>query len=172
MGNVDENRARSASGAVMRLAGLLMGLMCLGCDLPRDPEGTLARVRGGILRAGASPALGRVEMIGGKPRGIDVELINHVANKLQARIEWTVGGESELLEALEHYELDVVVGGLQEDSPWKSRVAMSRSYEEPQTGDRRKPRDVVALPPGENRWILFVEEALQAAAGLTPAYGQ
>jgi hypothetical protein len=60
---------------------------------------------------------------------------------LNAEVDWTVGPESEVLGALRKQELDLVVGGLTEDTPWKDRVALTRPYLETQI--------TVGVPPGQ-----------------------
>jgi hypothetical protein len=47
---------------------------------------------------------------------------------LGSRIEWIRASEGELLTALHHRELDLVIGGLRATSPWKQQVALTRPY--------------------------------------------
>lgn len=93
-----------------------------------------------------------------QPAGVEAVLIEEVAGKLGATVEWKVGGESELLEALERRELDVVVGGLTSDTPWKNRVGLTGPYLT--TGYGRRAEHVVAVPPGENGWLVRLERFL------------
>lgn len=99
-----------------------------GCDLPRDPNGTLARVRGGTLRVGVvhAPPWARV-VEGQPPTGVEVTLVQELAGELGATVEWVPGGEGRLLEAVERRELDLVIGGLTRNTPWKSRIALTRT---------------------------------------------
>jgi ABC-type amino acid transport substrate-binding protein len=62
----------------------------------------------------------------GAARGIEGALMAEVARELRARIEWVRAPESRLLRALQLGELDVVIGGLTDDSPWKGRVAFTK----------------------------------------------
>ncbi len=59
------------------LTCLLVSACAVGCkDLPRDPEGTLNRVRGGRVRVGLvehPPWV--VRRSGGEPAGVEVELV-------------------------------------------------------------------------------------------------
>lgn len=96
--------------------------------MPKDPNQTLDRVRGGTLRAGISANPPWTAINGGKFSGIEVTLIQRFANSLDARVEWTPGTESALLEALSQGTLDIVVAGLTADTPWKRKVALTRDY--------------------------------------------
>jgi hypothetical protein len=142
-------------------------VLVLGCDLPRDPEGTLKRVRGGVLRVGAidePPWIAWGDR--SEPQGVEADLVRRLADLLQARIEWTKGSEQTLFQALEHYELDLVVGGLTADSPRQDQAGFSKPYFVANDGrlsflpssDRDK--HVWAVPPGENAWLNFIERQL------------
>lgn len=141
-----------------------------GCGLPRDPEGTLERVRGGTLRVGIARAEPWTNGSAAAPAGVEIELVRAVAAGLTARVEWVAGGESELIERLEHHELDLVAAGLEETSPWGKRVGLTRPYLRwPENG--REVGRVLAVPPGENRFLLEVERRLAGVPVPTPAGG-
>lgn len=117
------------------LFGLAVLLPCAGCGLPWDPEGTFERVRNGTLRVGAVHNPPWVRLADGrKPEGVEVELVNLLAAELEAKVEWAPGGESALFTALERFELDLVVGGLPEDTPWKDRLGLTQVYFESPLG--------------------------------------
>jgi polar amino acid transport system substrate-binding protein len=108
-------------------------IVCLvagaGCGrLPKDPEGTLDRVQGGAIRVGLVEAPPWVVRTEGEPAGAEVELIRRLAADLGATPQWVWGGEQAHLEALERFELDVVAGGLTDDTPWDKRVGLTDSY--------------------------------------------
>lgn len=80
-----------------RSAALLVGaaLLLAGCGLtiPTDPDGTLDRVRSAeILRVGASPRPGWVDLDEGSPTGREPRLATAFAADLGAAVEWTVAG--------------------------------------------------------------------------------
>jgi polar amino acid transport system substrate-binding protein len=102
--------------------------MVAGCGLPRDPEGTLDRIQGGVLRAGLLEHPPWATGEGGDPTGVEVTLLEGFARDHDARVQWFPGPEEELLRALEHRELDVVVGGLTADNPWSRRFQFARPY--------------------------------------------
>lgn len=100
-----------------------------GCEYPRDPEGTLNRVEGGALRVGVIDDEPWVKLSEGRePAGVEPALVRQFADELDAEIEWVQGSESELVEAMRGYQLDLLVGGLTRGSPWQKEVALTRPY--------------------------------------------
>lgn len=143
------------------------------CGIPRDPEGTLERVQGGVVRVGVvhNPPWASLAA-SGDPAGVEPRLVRALAAELGARVEWVPGGESELLGALEHHGLDLVIGGLSAASPWSPKLGFSRPYytdtlavagEAPSQEQR-----VFAVPPGENGWLTRVERFLHARRDSIP----
>ena len=55
-----------------------------GCGIPRDPESTLDRVRGGTLRAGITASEPWTTLEGGRPGGVEVALVERFAQELGA----------------------------------------------------------------------------------------
>lgn len=144
-----------ARARTLSLCGLALAI---ACGLPRDPDDTLERVRGGVVRVGVSHNPPWVAVTASGAEGIEPDLIEGIARDLGARIEWIPGAESELLVDLEERKLDLVLGGLTADSPWKHKVALTRPFfEDPAT----KEKHVLAMPPGENAWLLYVEREMR-----------
>lgn len=100
------------------------------------------------------------------PQGSDIERVKALAQSLDARIVWIPGSHAELLEDLEHFRLDLMVGGLAPQSPWKKRVALTRPYDV-RDAKGHWTRRVMAVAPGENRWQLRVERFNRADAART-----
>ena len=50
-------------------------MVLAGCGIPRDPEGTLERIRGGTIRAGISENPPWTELSGGQAGGIEPRLL-------------------------------------------------------------------------------------------------
>ncbi|MFC8680924.1 hypothetical protein ACFT30_05335 [Microbacterium ureisolvens] len=135
---------------------LVIALCAAGCGVtvPTDPQGTLDRVRGGELRAGASPSGELVTVDGEDVGGSLAELVEGFAESVDARVTWTVGSEEDLVDALESGELDLAVGGMTDATPWTQRVAATRGYE----SIRGAHGPVVLLVPlGENAWQAALE---------------
>jgi polar amino acid transport system substrate-binding protein len=115
---------------VPRRALVLLACVALGaCQYPRDPEGTLDRVRGGTLRVGISPSEPWVTLEANRPpAGVEVELVKEFARTVEAEIVWVKGSESDLIEALDGRQLDVVIAGLTRRSVWMHGAALTRPY--------------------------------------------
>ncbi len=143
-------------------AAVVAGAVLLaGCTtIPRDPDGTLDRVRAtGVLRAGASPGGDLVEVYAEVVSGAEADLVEDFAASLPAHVEWRVGGEEDLVAAMERGELDLIAGGLTADSPWADRVALTRPYATTELeGD--KVEHVLAVPMGENATLFALESWL------------
>jgi polar amino acid transport system substrate-binding protein len=103
-----------------------LGVACGG--LPRDPEGTLRRVQGGRLRVGLVEHPPWVVRTPGEPAGAEVELVRRFAAELNATPEWHWGGEQRQMEALERFELDLLVGGVTDQTPWSKYVGLTGPY--------------------------------------------
>jgi hypothetical protein len=130
---------------VLRPAVLLCLLTLAGCaDLPRDPDGTLERVRrehrfavGLVDGATAPPVLGRI------------------ARETNARPVLRRGQPEPLLLELEAGRLDLVAGGrFDAKSPWSRRVTLGEPL-------GRDGEHLVARN-GENAWIMLVHRAVRA----------
>ena len=133
-----------------------------GCaDIPADPEGTLERASGGVLRVGVSAHEPWTVVEGGNRSGVEVRLVEDFAAGFDADVEWHDGGEEALMERLHRGELDVVVGGLTEKPPWSSHAALTRPYvvvTSPAGGDEPH---VMATRMGENALLVALERHLQ-----------
>jgi polar amino acid transport system substrate-binding protein len=107
---------------------LVLALTVAACQFPRDVDGTLSKVRGGEIRAGIVPNEPWVTLEGAQPGGVEVRLLEEFAREQDAAIRWVRGAESELIEALEGGQLDVVIGGLTRDSTHQQHVTLTRPY--------------------------------------------
>ncbi len=147
-----------ATGGLLLAAGLLAG--CSG-PFPADPDGTLERVTGGVLRVGvtANEPWTATEP-GGDPSGLEVDLASEFAATLDAEVEWTVGSEEDLIGRLEQAELDLVVGGFTGKSPWGAQAALTTPYTTVPDEHGRPEPHVMAAPLGENAFLVRLETFL------------
>jgi polar amino acid transport system substrate-binding protein len=141
-------------------------LIQAACGLPRDPEGTLERVRGGTLRVGFVVDTPWVTAVGpAAVGGLEGAIVAELARGLGARVAWTHGAETPLLTALHDGDLDLVVAGLTKDSPWAAKASFTRPYYVDTAmvhGERTEIPHVVAVRPGENAWQVYVERVLES----------
>lgn len=147
--------------ALVPLFGLLFAIL-VGCGLsiPSDPDHTLQRVRGAVLRVGASPS--EPWIVWGaqrEPTGLEAELVRGFAESLGARVEWIRGGEEALIGRLERGELDLVVGGLTAETPWVEKAAVTKPYLSEETPEGKR-EHVMAAPLGENAFLVELERFL------------
>jgi polar amino acid transport system substrate-binding protein len=146
---------------------LAVGLVTLAsafgasCQYPRDPENTLDHVQGGVMRVGVVDNPPWVILGANEPRGVEPELLRQFAAEQDAEIEWVEGPESELVAAMEGFQLDILVGGLTFDSPWREKVALTVPYVDTEI-EFGVPQGQ-ELPPLEGADI-WVEENSEAAA--------
>jgi polar amino acid transport system substrate-binding protein len=102
--------------------------MLSGCGVPKDPEGTLDRVSGGVLRVGVTDAPPWAESDGTDLSGIEVALVQGFADSVDAEIEWIEGSETELAQAVFLGEIDMMIGGLTSTSTLASEVTLTHPY--------------------------------------------
>lgn len=139
-----------------------LALVSTGCGLPRDPEDTLERVRQGTVRVGVvhNPPWTRVK--DNEFTGVEVELVKKLAEELHADVQWVPGTESQLFRALEHFELALVIGGVDESTPWKGRIALTGCYHEDEFVIGVAPG--IAVPPGvDGQKVAFLSGDILAA---------
>ena len=132
------------------LLGMALALLQSCGDYPRDPEGTLERVRGSVLRAGLVENPPWTRRDGGNPGGTEVRLVERLARSLGARVEWSEESGPRAFRALEAGRIDILVGGLEKDDPWLATLGVTRPYLPGRT-------HVVAVPAGENAWLIEVD---------------
>jgi ABC-type amino acid transport substrate-binding protein len=134
----------------------ILALVLGSCGLPRDPHGTSERIsRTHELRVGVSDstpwAFG-----GAHPRGIEPQLVRKFASGIGARVLWTAGSETALVQSLKHHELDLVIGGFDKKTQWSSTAGVSQPFAKDADGKKH----VFLAAPGENRFILSLDRFL------------
>jgi ABC-type amino acid transport substrate-binding protein len=157
------------------LAALLLLTAC-GSSFPADPQGTLDRARGGTLRVGASingewvriagPASGDVrsgDVPASDVQGKEAELVRDFAAQLGAEVEWVAGTEQVLADELKHGGLDLVIGGLDDKTPWVTHAGITRPYAESRDDRGNLHKHVMLVPLGENAFLLELDQFLMAA---------
>lgn len=156
-------RVRASVGSVL-LWGLLVLIGGCGLGIPTDPDGTLERVRGGVLRVGVSvnepwTAWPSADV---EPSGIEPQLVHGFADQLDAEVEWTRGGEESLMRRLETGDLDLVIGGLTSTTPWETMAAITAVYTYSAGPEQEELGHVMATVLGENAFLVELEQFLRA----------
>ena len=141
------------------LAALLVALSGCGLSIPADPDGTLDRVQGTVLRVGVTP---NPSWTVTEPdlSGTEVDLVRAFADRLDAEVEWQEGSEEALVTAMERGELDLLIGGLTAKSPWMDKVALTAPYASSTDDAGVKHDHVMAAPMGENTFLFELESFL------------
>lgn len=151
------DRRRISAAALFAVLPILTGC---AVSIPTDPNGTLDQVRDGSLRVGASPSEGWVDIDGDSLSGADVDLVEGFADSLHSDIRWQLGGEEALIGQLERGDLDLVIGGLTDRSPWTEQAAITTPFIEVAGEDGARESHVLAAPLGENAFLLALETFL------------
>ncbi|MBB4004660.1 ABC transporter substrate-binding protein [Aurantimonas endophytica] len=154
------------AGAVIRVARSLLALGILAsfaaCDLPRDPEGTTERVRGGNLVVGVIEGSPYAALPDQAAQGEEATLALAVARALDPKPVWIRGTGESIFAALESGDVDLAIGGIAASTPWSSHAALSTSIGTMELAGDTEDR-VFALPLGENRWLLEVNRVVRKA---------
>jgi hypothetical protein len=149
------------------IGALAAGIGISGCSLPdpTDPEDTLAAVTDGTLRVGVTDNEQWVQLPpAGEPRGIEPELVRGFASRYHAQIQWAEGSEASLVDDLKHGDLDLVIGGLADDTPWSKDAGMTRPYLETQDERGKTVKHVMLIRHGENAFLVALDRFLLEAA--------
>jgi len=136
-----------------RLALSVLLVAAASCaDFPRDPEGTLDRVRTErSFRVGLVAPLDRTNL-----DARAAALLKRVGRAVDAKPKIESGDAEPLLNRLEEGELDLVIGRFEKKSPWKRLV----SFGPPLRIEMHKKTTfhlTAAARNGENAWIALVE---------------
>ena len=136
------------------LMAFLVGFILAGCDLPRDPEETLETVQGRELKVGVLKF--------GENAEKDRPIVERLAASLDAKLTYVEGDAHALFEDLKRGHLHLVIGGVPESTPFGKELGLSKPVG-PLHGAREKEKRVLAVRPGENAFLLRVNEVIEAA---------
>jgi len=140
---------------------LLSTLLAAACGpIPKDPDGTLDRVR--------SERSYRVGVIAsGAPIGADRQnlFLAKVSKAAEARPTLRTGAAEPLLTMLEEGQLDLVIGPMAPHSPWSKQVTFLPPLAEQVTSDGHVHLLAIAKN-GENEWISLLHPEAKAVAAI------
>lgn len=142
---------RSRCRVLGGLCALIIFISGCGLGIPRDPNGTLARVSGGELRVGLVVEDGYATQEGAQFSGPLVDLVQSYADSIGVTPIWRSHSEEPLVTLLEMGELDLVAGPISAKTPWSARVGITREQE---LASAPPPNKIVLLTPaGENGFL-------------------
>src|SRR3546814_11976179 len=100
--------------AVLRAFFLAMTLILplAGCDLPKDPNGTLDRVQGGVMRVGISANPPWTVVRDRQFGGVEVALMQAFARAIDTRTERKPPGPTKPMKSLKEVQHGPVTRGL------------------------------------------------------------
>jgi hypothetical protein len=136
------------------LMAFLIGAILAGCDLPRDPEETLETVQGQELRVGVLKF--------GENAEKDRAIVERLATSLEAKLVYVEGDAHALFEDLKRGHLHLVIGGVPESTPFEKELGLSKPVGTLHGAHEEEDR-VMAVRPGENAFLLRVNEVIEAA---------
>jgi polar amino acid transport system substrate-binding protein len=146
------------------LALLLAGMFLTSCGLPRDPARTSEFVRGAAMRVGVVHNPPWVIDDGARVDGVEARLAASIAAANGTRIEWVRQPEFVLMDLLLKREIQLAIGGFEATLPWAKEIAFTRPYVKTPDGIGH----VLAVPPGENAWLLSIDRILRAQRASVP----
>jgi polar amino acid transport system substrate-binding protein len=124
------------------------------CDLPRDPGETLESVQGQELRVGVLKF--------GQNAEKDRPIVERLAAKLEAKLVYVEGDAHALFEDLKRGHLHLVIGGVPQSTPFAKELGLSKPVG-PLHGAHEEEDRVIAVRPGENGFLLRVNEVIELA---------
>jgi hypothetical protein len=146
-------KSRHRIGCLFVTVALSLG----GCStLPRDQDGWTEKIQSSrVLIVGTTENRG-------KPAETAIEkreraIIERLAKRLNARIEWKGGNVHELLQDLEERKLPLVAASLPADSPFAANIGFTTPYCRKGPGDSNY---CLAVAPGENRLLYTVDQII------------
>lgn len=143
-------------------------LSACSITIPTDPDGSLEQIRDGTLKVGVSHSEPWVVLHDNDaPSGSEVDLVLEFADSLNSEIQWVPGGEEALMDALKQGDLDVIIGGLTDRTPWTDMAAVTRPYIEAPNQYGENLKHVMAVPMGENALLSELETYLDKVGSAT-----
>jgi polar amino acid transport system substrate-binding protein len=156
--------------SIRRCSALVVLAATAACTaIPRDVNGALASVRGGVLRVGVVEHPPWIIVDDGAVSGSEAQLIERWAAQLAARVEWRPGDIDQLVDALHRREIDVLAGGLGQKTPYAHRLALTQPYADVEDPHGKKQRLVLAVTPGESALLLELDRFLSSDSVRTGA---
>ncbi len=121
-------------------------------DYPKDPRDSWKNVQTEGLKVGVvnNPPFTSVE--NDSFDGSEVKMIREFANNNKVQVKFEKGNETDLIDKLEHFKLDVVIGGFTKKTLWKKKAGPTVMYD--------KEKHIFLIPKGENKLLTHLDRYL------------
>jgi len=124
-------------------------LLFASCNLPKDPNSSWQKAQKEGLKVGVVDNPPFTNTASDSFSGNEIEIINKFASSNKIEVSFLKGNESDLIEKLEKFELDMVIGGFNKKTVWSKKAGLSRPYDK---------EHVFLVPKGENKLLVKLEE--------------
>ncbi len=133
------------------LTSLLISILLLftSCNLPKDPKSSWENAKKEGLRVGVIDNPPFTNTTSESFSGTEMEIINNFAASKNLEVSYLKGNESYLIEKLEKFEIDLVIGGFTKKTVWSKKAGVSKPYDK---------KHVFLVPKGENKLLVKLEE--------------
>ncbi|MDT0644071.1 transporter substrate-binding domain-containing protein [Zunongwangia sp. F363] len=132
----------------MKKLYFLLFVTFAGCNYPKDPHHSFEKAKENRLRVGAIVNPPFVTREDGSIGGSEIKIIKDFAKGENLKLKIEEGSESDLVEKLEKYEVDIIAGGFDKKSIWKKKAGLTTPYDK---------KHVFFIPKGENRLLQQLE---------------
>tara|TARA_R110002020_G_scaffold86292_14_gene212658 strand:- start:305 stop:760 length:456 start_codon:yes stop_codon:yes gene_type:complete len=124
-------------------------LLLTSCNIPRDPNKSWEQAKNNSLRIG---------IVNKKPSALkqkdsislsEIQFIRDFSKEYNLKTTFTEDNESALVEKLENFELDLVLGDFKKNTIWKAKAGPIKSFDD---------KHVILVAQGENKLVYKLEE--------------
>lgn len=114
--------------------------------MPKDPGNSWDNAKKNSLRVGMVLLK---DSDNEKLLNTEKKIVEGFANTNHLEVSYQEGSESGLTKMLEEHKLDILIGGFEKKSNWKTVVGMTKPYDS---------THVIFIPKGENELLYHLEE--------------
>lgn len=139
----------------------LFALLTMSCgDFPKDAKHTLKNAENKILRVGIS-GYDSASKVSTNVIDHEIELVNLFAKEIHAEVSWVKGSQTNVIELLHNFELDMAIGGYTSPSPLEKEVAFTQPYKSETVKIGSPPNETI--PDKINGQKVWVDNLLAAS---------
>ena len=126
-------------------------LTLTGCGMPKDPADSFDKAEREGLHVGIVENPPYTIHRGEEWEGREVALVDEFARMNDLDVQYIEGTESHLIDQLQHYNLQLVIGGFEKNTAWKGEAGLTIPYDH---------QHVLLVPKGENGLLYKLEHFL------------